>query len=211
VTFGGTAASFTVNLDTKITATVPTGAITGPIAVTTPGGTATSSTNFTVAPRISSFSPTSGPEGTSVTITGTNFTGTTSVKFNGTNATFTVNRNTQITATVPAGAMTGPITVTTPGGTATSATSFTVTGGAVPVEKHRSNVTLKLSDHLVATGDVRTVGICDKGVALTSNRTSPAMEDDLSGPDWLNRSIPHQLARQEREIPGAGHQEEVDE
>jgi uncharacterized repeat protein (TIGR03803 family) len=49
VTFGGgKVAVFTVNSDTKITATVPTGATSGKIQVTTPGGTATSSTSFTV-------------------------------------------------------------------------------------------------------------------------------------------------------------------
>jgi hypothetical protein len=37
-----------VNSDTKITATVPAGATTGKIQVTTSGGTATSSTAFTV-------------------------------------------------------------------------------------------------------------------------------------------------------------------
>jgi hypothetical protein len=76
------------------------------------------------------------------------------VRFNGVQATFTVNSNTQITATVPTGATTGPITVTTPIGTATSSTNFTVVVGPVPVEKHRSNVTLKLSGHLVANGKV---------------------------------------------------------
>jgi uncharacterized repeat protein (TIGR03803 family) len=50
VTFNGVAAAFTLNSSTKITATVPTGATTGKIKITTPGGTATSATNFTVTP-----------------------------------------------------------------------------------------------------------------------------------------------------------------
>jgi uncharacterized repeat protein (TIGR03803 family) len=49
VTFGGVkATTFSVDKDTQITATVPTGAKTGKIQVTTPGGTATSATDFTV-------------------------------------------------------------------------------------------------------------------------------------------------------------------
>ena len=49
VTFGGVAATkFSVNSDTEVTATVPTGAKTGKIAITTAGGVATSSGVFTV-------------------------------------------------------------------------------------------------------------------------------------------------------------------
>ena len=131
--------AYTVNAGgTQITAAVPATATTGPIAVTTPGGTATSSTNFTVtipAPTITGFSPASGPVGTSVTISGANLSGATSVKFNGVSQpAYTVNAGgTQITAAVPAAATTGPIAVTTPGGTATSSTNFTVTAAAPPI------------------------------------------------------------------------------
>ncbi|MGE4276270.1 MAG: Ig-like domain-containing protein [Lawsonibacter sp.] len=77
------------------------------------------------APAVTSVSPASGTTagGTSVTITGTNFTGATEVMFGTTAAaSYTVNSATQITATSPAyaaGAV--DITVTTVGGT--SATS----------------------------------------------------------------------------------------
>ncbi|HZD80736.1 MAG TPA: IPT/TIG domain-containing protein, partial [Actinomycetota bacterium] len=77
---------------------------------------------------ITGFSPTSGPVGTSVQITGTGFTGTSDVSFGGASATsYTVDTDSQITATVPASASTGPISVTTGAGTATSSSAFTVT------------------------------------------------------------------------------------
>jgi hypothetical protein len=55
VSFNGTSVgsgNFTIASDIQITATVPQGATTGQISVTTPGGTATSSTDFTVTPLI---------------------------------------------------------------------------------------------------------------------------------------------------------------
>ena len=48
VTFNGVSAAFTVLNTGTITATVPKGASTGPISVTNPGGTAASTTDFTV-------------------------------------------------------------------------------------------------------------------------------------------------------------------
>ena len=82
----------------------------------------------TPAPAISSFSPTSGGVGTSVTINGSNFTGATSVSFNNQSASFTVVSSSQITASVPNCSSSGLVRVTTAGGTATSSGSFTVTG-----------------------------------------------------------------------------------
>ncbi|MDD5312785.1 MAG: SwmB domain-containing protein [Dehalococcoidia bacterium] len=81
--------------------------------------------NVGAPPVIAAFTPTSGIGGTTVVITGVNFTGATVVTFAGTPAaSFTVNSDTQITAIAGSGAS-GPITVTTPRGTATSAASFT--------------------------------------------------------------------------------------
>ena len=124
---GRAAASFSVNSSTQITATVASNSSTGRITVATSGGTAFSSSNFTInSPTISSFNPTSGIVGTSVTITGTNFTGATAVKFNGAAASFSLDSDTQITATVAAGSSTGRISVTTANGTVTSSTNFAV-------------------------------------------------------------------------------------
>jgi hypothetical protein len=81
--------------------------------------------NLVPAPVVSSFSPISGPVGTTVTITGTNFTNATAVSFGGTAAaSFTVNSATSITAVVGWEA-TGSISVTNPDGTG-SKTGFTL-------------------------------------------------------------------------------------
>jgi PQQ-like domain/IPT/TIG domain len=77
-------------------------------------------------PVVSSFSPTSGIIGTTVTLTGSGFTGATKVVFNTAKSRFTVKSASKITAIVPTSASTGPIKVTTPGGTAASAKKFTV-------------------------------------------------------------------------------------
>ena len=51
VAFNGTpAAAFTVQSDSALQATAPAGVTSGPISVTTPGGSVTSLTSFTVLP-----------------------------------------------------------------------------------------------------------------------------------------------------------------
>jgi hypothetical protein len=77
---------------------------------------------------VSGITPTGGPVGTMVVITGTGLLKTSRVTFyNQIAATsFTVDSDTQVSVTVPSAATTGPIQVTTSGGTATSSQSFTV-------------------------------------------------------------------------------------
>lgn len=132
VAFNEISATFTVSSDTQISTSVPSGATTGPIRVSTPQGSAFSSGAFTVLepsgpPQIDSFTPASGQMGTLVWLNGLNFTGTTAVDFNGVNATqFNVSSDTQLNAVVPTGASTGKISVTTPQGSDFTSVDFVV-------------------------------------------------------------------------------------
>ncbi|HEU5168452.1 MAG TPA: IPT/TIG domain-containing protein [Chitinophagaceae bacterium] len=148
VSFGGVpATSFNIVNATTITAIIAAGA-SGNIAVTNANGTSTiPGFIYIVPPSLTSFTPLSAGTGTTVTISGTNFTNASSVKFGGTNASsFAVVNSTTITAVVASGTS-GNVSVTTPGGTASLAgfiyippptiTSFTPistgTGGVVTI------------------------------------------------------------------------------
>lgn len=125
VRFGATnAASYTVNSDTQITATVAAGS-TGQVRIIAPGGTVFSATNFTYttpppAPTMTNVSTDIGTTGTVVVITGTNFArGVTNVTFGGVAGTIISTSGTQIQVAVGAG-NSGNIVVTTPSGSANS-------------------------------------------------------------------------------------------
>jgi hypothetical protein len=129
VTIGRVAAQFSIVSATRLSVTVPATATTGRIVVTTPGGTATSTVDFTVTaapPTISSFSPASGAAGATVAIEGTALDGATGVTIGGVTAQFSIVSATRLNVPVPATATTGRIVVTTPGGTATSTYDFVV-------------------------------------------------------------------------------------
>jgi len=124
VKFNGTNAAFSGVSYGQLTATVPAGATTGPISVTTTNGGFTNVNNFYLPPKITSFTPNNSGPGTTVKITGVNFTDASSVSFNGKPAGFTVTNNTTIGAIVPNGVLTGPISVTTPAGSTNSSGLF---------------------------------------------------------------------------------------
>jgi hypothetical protein len=126
VHFGANAAaSFTVNSPTSITATSPAGSGTVDITVTTPSGTSAAGAadrfTYTPPPIVTKVKPNKGAAagGTSLAITGSDFTGATAVSFGSIPASsFTVNSPTSITVLSPAGtAGAADITVTTPSGT----------------------------------------------------------------------------------------------
>ncbi len=127
VEFGGVAATFKVVSDSELTAVVPASAVTGVVKVIAAAKeTLTALSKFKVLPAIKSITPTSGPVGTVVTVTGTGLTGVSKVTVDGKTASFTQVSSTEIKVTVPSNAGTGKIEVTTAGGSVSSAT-FTVT------------------------------------------------------------------------------------
>jgi len=126
VRFNGTNASFTVTSETQIHGIVPEAATTGPISVTTPLGTGSSSTAFIAAPRIASFSPTNGFVGSSVTIRGVNLAEVAAVRFGGAAADFVIPSSTEVRATVPNNTRTGTISVANAAGIVATTNVFTI-------------------------------------------------------------------------------------
>ena len=131
VTFNGTSASTSSWADDEIETTVPSGATSGNVVVTTSGGQASAGVTFTVTvpdPAISSLDPTSGPVNTEVRINGSHFGSQTgSVTFNGTTASPDHWADQLIRARVPEGATSGNVVVTTSGGKSSAGVNFTVT------------------------------------------------------------------------------------
>jgi hypothetical protein len=86
-------------------------------------------------PTITSFTPSSGAVGSSVSIVGTNFDGIITVTFNGTVGTVTAQSSTSLSVKVPSGASSGKINVANALGNVDSATDFTVSvsAGSAPV------------------------------------------------------------------------------
>ena len=135
------------------------------------------------SPTITGFTPTSGPVGTEVTVSGSNFTGTSAVSFNNSPAqSFTVDSATSLRAVVPSGASSGAISVTSPNGTATSSGSFTVTTTPPP--------TFTLSVTVQGSGSVSLSppgGVYNQGTVVSLAATAQpgwlftSWQGDLSG------------------------------
>jgi hypothetical protein len=153
VRFNGTPATITGSTSTTITVKVPVGATSGPIAVTTPGGTDQTVQSFQVIrrPKIKRFTPHRGPIGTRVTITGNRqLKWVTRVWFGSQAANFAHITPRKLRARVPRGFRDAHIRAKNQAGFDTSDGVFHQRRDRV-----RSRVTLSLAKHLRASGAVR--------------------------------------------------------
>ncbi len=149
VKFGAVAAkSVTYSGPTELKAESPAGSGTVDVTVETIGGssakmTADQFTYLPPPPTVTKLTPAEGPEAgkTTVTITGTGFTGTTAVSFGATPASkYKVESPTSISAEAPAGKGLAAVTVTTPGGPSAETPADLYTYTAIPiVSKLRPN------------------------------------------------------------------------
>jgi len=150
ILFGGQLATVTYISSTTLTATVPAGAqsfaplaalsstatkVVNVVVINPDGQQSTFMSGYTytghLPPAIRTITPASGPitGGTTVTITGTNFTDTSSVTFGGLDATIVSNTDMQLIVTTPAHSVgLVNVAVTTPDGTATSISGYTYVG-----------------------------------------------------------------------------------
>jgi hypothetical protein len=152
------------------------------LVTSTPAGT---------APVITSFTPSSGFPGETVTISGFNFGATPAVRFNGVAASSSVNpEGTQITATVPSGATTGKITVEVAGqDTATSATDFTVIPAGTPLLNLSTNSIAGLSTAVntpSAPANYTVTGTNLGTTAVTITPDSPLLEVGTDGTNFAS-------------------------
>ena len=146
VTVGGVSAStFTINSAKSITAIVGAGS-SGNIQVSYTGGISfLPGFSWFAPPVITSFSPTAGAAGTTVTITGTGFSNSAAsnlVRFGSVITQVTSASATSLTVSVPAGASFQPITVTANGLIGSSTKPFQVTfpdGGSISPSSFTSN------------------------------------------------------------------------
>lgn len=192
VTVGGATASFTVLSDTQLRIITPPGTPgAADLVLTGPGGSGSGS-GFTYVlipdtPTITAVTPSSGPVGSIVTITGTNLATASDVTFGMAGVTsLTIIDAGTVTVRVPPGSGTVDVAITNPDGTFVAANAFTF-AQAEPVVSVSYDLTLVLGDGCANT---RVSGITRTWITLpttiTCNPSSGPSQSRLLG--WATRS-----------------------
>jgi YD repeat-containing protein len=195
VSFNGTPATVRSASTHRLVVTVPTGATSGPVSVTTSSGTGTSADAFTVtadqAPTLTSVSPSLVAPGEAFTLAGSNFDTTLAndvVTVNATYAGVTSVSPASLTATTPLGTTSGRVSIRTPDGTATSTDDLFI----VPSPYVKADVTTTTR---IPLDTQRTVAISTGRVALVvfdlpaGQRATVSLSGGTFGNCGLNASV----------------------
>ena len=204
VTFNTVQAVFYVENANSIYATVPEGALSGPISVNNLTGGTGSIPSFTVTPRLTELTPGRGLTGTNVVVKGANLSGTTAVYFGDIPAAFLVTSDSQLTAQVPSGATNAPVKIITPAGSASTTNSFLVTGAPLvtsftPTVALRGSTIVMEGENFGAITNVLVNGVVASGVQVAFNQiqvtipatatTGPIKVENSSGSDTTTTNL----------------------
>jgi RHS repeat-associated protein len=200
VSFNGTLATPTSWNETQIVVPVPVGTTLGrdDESVTVNGVTVDGVSFLVTSPAsISGVSPTSGPAGTTVTITGAGFgrkQRSSTVSFNGTLATPLSWSDTQIVVSVPNGASSGNVSVTVAGivsnGVAFTVTSsiFVSTNGMMGNARYDQTSTLLTNGKVLVTGGVNATGVLNSAELFDPTTQLFSPSGTMYRPRWLHTS-----------------------
>jgi len=161
------------------------------------------SNNSIAPPTITSLSPASGPVGTLITITGTNFGNLTGFDIGGKLAVVISNSGTQLVGLVMPGAATGAVIITTSLGEVFSSSNFTVTATSYP--------SMQQGSKLVGTGatgaseQAASVAVsADGNTAAVYGPTDGADDGDI-GAVWIFVRSGGTWVQQGAKLVGTGH------
>ncbi len=156
---------------------------------------------YTLAqPTITSFSPSSGPIGTLVTITGANLSNPTALTIGGVNAIAISNTGTSLVAMVMPGAGAGLIGITTTNGSTTSANTFTPTVSVIPAAQQ--------GNKLVGTNSVGANIEQGNSVCISADGTTAIVggigDNNYTGAAWVYTKTAGAWSQQGNKLVGNG-------
>ncbi|MGC4021764.1 MAG: MBG domain-containing protein [Cyclobacteriaceae bacterium] len=175
VTFGGEAPNQSINVidNNTITVVLSYGA-TGNVIVSSPGGQSSLSgfSFIPPLPSIATFSPSSGPVGTLVTIYGTNLFLVTSVKFGNTDALILRKTDSEILVMVMPGTNTGLVTAKISSISTTSNSSFSITNSLLPNSQEGNGLVPNDIVGAAQLGAAISISADGKTMAVSGNKDS---------------------------------------
>ena len=158
-------------------------------------------TTIALPPTITSFTPTTGPPGTLITVTGTSLANPTSFTIGGMPAVVVSNTGTTLVGMVMPGSITGSISVATPVGSITGTSNFTITSTPHPFGQAGAK--------LVGTGNIGP-GNQGQAVAISSDGTTAIVgapqDNNYIGTAWIYIRNGNTWVQQGPKLVGTGYQ-----